>query len=184
MKLTMLQKEILIWVVFLLICAGAGAFYIEHTPNAHPGMIRLHVIANSDSPEDQRLKLQVRNEIIEFMDGQQSLSASRKYIDEHLSDIETLSEDVIKIHGFAYGAKVERKVTFIPAKSYEDLTLPAGNYETLNVTLGRGKGQNWWCVIYPRLCLIGKTGKDNPEGKIVLKSKIAEMIKNTEARNK
>lgn len=175
-KLTGLQKELLLWIVFFLLSAAVCGFYIKHTPNEHPGMIRLHVIANSNSKSDQSLKLKVRNEIIDFMEGQESLESSRAYIDGNLEEIEAIADTVISDRGFDYSAKAERKVTFIKEKSYEDLVLPAGNYETLNITLGRGSGENWWCVIFPQLCLIGEADKEQPEGKLVLKSKIKEMI--------
>ncbi len=81
---------------------------------------------------------------------------------------------MIKENGYDYPARAKLSVTFIPQKSYEDLTLPAGNYEALNITLGRGDGHNWWCVIFPQLCLIGE---EDSSHKIVLKSKIKEMMK-------
>lgn len=173
-KLTRLQKEILIWLLFFLVCAGAGLFYINHVPNGHPGIIRLHVVANSNSAEDQALKLQVRNEIIKFMDGQESPQAARTYINENLDEIQAIAENVIEKSGFDYPARAALKVSYIPEKSYEDLTLPAGNYEALKVTLGRGDGQNWWCVIFPQLCLVGEK---NGSEKIILKSKIKELMK-------
>lgn len=176
--LTKLQKEVLgVLLVGILITAGIGCY---QTPvNDHPGMIRLHVVANSDRPEDQMVKKQVRNELIAAMEGQTDLVTARTYIDTHLGDMELTAEDVISRHGGNYGAKAERKITFIPEKSYEDLTLPAGNYEALRVTLGEGKGENWWCVIFPQLCLIGE---DAGGEKLILKSKIKEMIKEQEER--
>lgn len=180
MKLTLLQKEILIWLTFFFLCALGGSYYINHTPNEHPGIIRLHVVANSDSPEDQALKLKVRNEIIKFMEdgqsqnGQADIETARTYVTNNIDKIEEISNKVINESGFDYPARAALKVTYIPQKSYEDLTLPAGNYEALKVTLGRGDGQNWWCVIFPQLCLIGE--KDGSE-KIVLKSKIKEIMK-------
>lgn len=180
MRLTLLQKEIIVWLVVFFICAGAGAYYITHIPNTHPGMIRLHVIANSDSEEDQALKLKVRDAIVGYMEGQPDLDSARRYIEENLSDIEAVSEEVIAEEGYDYPARADLKVSYIPQKSYEDLTLPAGNYEALKVTLGRGDGQNWWCVIFPQLCLIGDEQEETADGfgnKIVLKSKIKEMMK-------
>ena len=173
MKLTLLQKEILGWMLFFLVCAGAGIYYINHLPNEHPGMIRLHVVANSNSREDQALKLAVRNEILKFMEGQENLDDARTYLNENLDSIEELSEKVIDEMGFDYPARAQLGVSYIPEKSYEDLTLPAGNYEALKVTLGRGDGDNWWCVIFPQLCLVGE--KDGSE-KIVIKSKIKELM--------
>ena len=174
LRITKLQKEVVVLLLILAVGIAAGTYYTNHLKIEHPGLIRLHVVANSDSPEDQLLKLRVRNELIRFMEGQPDVESARAYIDEHLEEIETLSEDVIRNSGFGYTAKAERKVTFIPEKSYEDLTLPAGNYEALKVTLGEGKGQNWWCVIFPQLCLIGE---DAGGEKLILKSKIKEMLK-------
>lgn len=174
MALTRLQKEVMGLLMIIGIGIVCGTYYMDHGYNEHPGMIRLHVVANSDAPEDQILKLKVRNELIQFMDGQESLEEARAYIDAHLADIEELSDAVIAEHGFTYTASAERKVTFIPEKSYEDLTLPAGNYEALKITLGEGKGQNWWCVIFPQLCLIGE---DADGEKLILKSKIKELLK-------
>lgn len=177
-NLTRLQREILLLLALMLLCTGVGVYYINHTPNEHPGMIRLHVVANSDSREDQALKLKVRNEILKFMEGQDSLPEARAYLEENLDHIEEIAEDVISKNGFDYPARANLKVTFIPEKSYEDLTLPAGNYEALKVTLGRGDGHNWWCVIFPQLCLVGE---ENGTEKLVLKSKVKEIMKAAES---
>ena len=173
MRLTKLQKEVLLLTALLIVGVMIGTYYVQHRYNEYPGMIRLHVVANSDSPEDQMLKLKVRNEILKYMDGQPDVESARAYIDEHLEEIEEISNTVIAENGFSYTASADRRITFIPEKSYEDLTLPAGNYEALKVTLGEGKGQNWWCVIFPQLCLIGE---DADGEKLVLKSKIKEML--------
>ncbi len=191
MRLTVLQKELCVWIVFFAALAGIGIFYIEHAPNDHPGIIRLHVVANSDSPQDQALKLAVRDEIIKTMEGQETLEDARGYIDSHLDDIEAAAEKVIRERGFDYPASARHKVAYVPEKSYEDLTLPAGNYEALRVTLGRGEGQNWWCVIFPQLCLIGEAEEKDEAAsdgeiagtKIVLKSRIKELMKRDLARS-
>ncbi|MBR3755703.1 MAG: stage II sporulation protein R [Firmicutes bacterium] len=175
MTLTRLQKEVLLLLMISSLFGSAAVYGAQHPANEHPGMIRLHVIANSDTPEDQMIKRKVRNEIIAAMEGQTDLEGARTYIDQHLTEMEDKAEMVISDCGAEYSAKAERKVTFIPEKSYEDLTLPAGNYEALRITLGEGKGQNWWCVIFPQLCLIGE---DDGGEKLVLKSKIKEMLKN------
>ena len=100
MKLTLLQKEILIWLTFFFLCALGGIYYINHTPNEHPGIIRLHVVANSDSPEDQALKLKVRNEIIKFMEdgqsqnGQADIETARTYVTNNIDKIEEISKTV------------------------------------------------------------------------------------------
>lgn len=174
MRTTLLQRELILWLIFFLLVSATGTYYINHTPNDHPGMIRLHVIANSDSKEDQALKLAVRDGILEFMDGQDSIDDARQYINDNIDEIEQISEKIIEENGYDYPVRAKLGVSFIPQKSYEDLTLPAGNYEALKVTLGKGDGHNWWCVIFPQLCLVGKKDKKD---KIILKSKVKEIMK-------
>ena len=136
MRTTLLQRELILWLIFFLLVSATGTYYINHTPNDHPGMIRLHVIANSDSKEDQTLKLAVRDGILEFMDGQDSIDDARQYINDNIDEIEQISEKIIEENGYDYPVRAKLGVSFIPQKSYEDLTLPAGKYEALKVTLG------------------------------------------------
>ncbi len=176
-KTTKLQREVALLILLAALGIAAGTYYAEHHMNQHPGMIRLHIIANSNSPEDQMIKLKVRNRIVQYMEGADSIEEARAYIDAHLEEIEEVSETVIDDNGGRYTASAQRKVTFIPEKSYEDLTLPAGNYEALKITLGEGKGRNWWCVIFPQLCLVGEDAEGE---KLILKSKILELLKEKE----
>lgn len=180
-KLTLLQRELIVWICFFLVVAAMGAYYIENTPNDHPGIIRLHITANSNDPEDQALKLKVRNEIVKYMDSAQvsDEAEARAFINDNIDEIEAISQKTIVDSGYEYSASARLKVTFIPEKSYDDLTLPAGNYEALNITLGEGRGHNWWCVIFPQLCFVGE--KDGSE-KIVLKSKVKEIMKEERKR--
>ena len=173
-NLTSLQKEVLCALVIAVTAFLIFTYQGNHLQNEYPGMIRLHIIANSDAPEDQLVKREVRNALLQFMDGQKDLDTARTYIDQHIGEIEHVSLEVLERHGADYGADAQRRVTFIPEKTYEDLTLPAGNYEALQVTLGEGKGKNWWCVIFPQLCLIGEEAGGE---KLILKSKIKEMLK-------
>ena len=125
--------------------------------NQYKGIIRLHVIANSDSEFDQELKLKVRDEIISTvgdLNRKKSLSESREWLESQLDDIEKTAEAVIRENGCNYGASAELGVRWIPEKTYGDMHFPAGNYEALTVTLGKGEGENWWCVLFPPLCLI------------------------------
>lgn len=174
-RLTRLQKDVLLLLFIASLFGSTIAYGNQHPVNEYPGMIRLHVVANSDSPEDQMIKRQVRNEMIKTMEGHDDLETAREYIDDHLKDMEETAAQIVSRYGAGYGVQAERKVTFIPEKSYEDLTLPAGNYEALRITLGEGEGQNWWCVIFPQLCLIGEEAGNE---KLILKSKIKEMLKN------
>ena len=121
-------------------------------------VIRLHVIAHSDSPEDQALKLQVRDRVLEeagtlFAAGA-SLEEARAALEEALPTLAAAGAETVGEAGYAYPvtASLEDGVWF-PTKEYEDFALPAGNYTALRVTIGEGEGQNWWCVAFPPLCL-------------------------------
>lgn len=148
-------------------------YYADACENEYPGIIRLHVIANSDKDFDQELKLKVRDRLLTEMEGKNGIDEARKYINDNLSHMEDAAEEVIQEEGFSYSAKARLGVTFIPEKSYEDITLPAGQYEALTVTIGSGKGHNWWCVIFPQLCIPEKYTESE---KIEIKSKIMEII--------
>lgn len=191
-RLDTVQRETIILVVSFFICLiiffggradFPGGVWAESTVNENEGIIRLHVIGNSNSQTDQELKLKVRDAIISSLDGQKDIDQCRQYIQSHLSDIEKTADEVISSEGFDYKASAELGVFFIPRKSYEDLTLPAGNYEALRVVLGEGKGRNWWCVIFPNLCLIDSSDDENSQentdtDRLILKSKIKEEIRN------
>lgn len=146
-------------------------------PEEYSGIVRFHVIANSNSDYDQEMKLAVRDRVLEEMnkkliaetvssyDGGESVTAKldidevKDLITENLDEIESIAEEVIKEYGSDYDAHAELGVRFIPKKTYGDVTFPAGNYEALNITIGEGAGENWWCVLFPPLCLIDPTGE-------------------------
>lgn len=165
------------------------------TENDYPGIIRFHVIANSDTSEDQKLKYGVRDyvlprlesEITDAADASDGLTdtanITREYISKNLARIQGMAVEYVRSCGFDYDVKAELGVCAIPAKKYDDLYFPAGNYEALTIRIGEGAGQNWWCVVFPPLCLIDGnsseygSGDDVTAERIVLKSKIKEMLK-------
>ena len=125
--------------------------------NDHEGILRLHVIANSNKVGDQALKLKVRDAVIEYMADQKDLKTvdeTREYLKENKKRLQRIAEGVIAAQGYDYPADVELGVRYIPQKTYGDITFPAGNYEALNITIGSGQGENWWCVLFPPLCLL------------------------------
>lgn len=216
------NKKQLQAMLFILICMILyTGWYAQNCNkgNCHPGIIRFHVVANSNSSEDQDLKLKVRDGVLESVnenliketmnkydsvDGESSesnmseqqdsnninenlekstngeianetmavvdsrntakvsldIKESREYLLTHLNDVEEIAEKIIKDNGYDYKVAVELGMRWIPEKSYGDMTFPAGNYEALNITIGEGEGNNWWCVLFPPLCLID--GTDNP----------------------
>ena len=154
--------------------------------NEYEGIIRLHVIANSDSEFDQELKLKVRDEIISAvgdLNRKKNLDESRKWLKSQLDDIERAAEAVIRENGCNYKASAELGIRWIPEKTYGDMHFPAGNYEALTVTLGRGEGENWWCVLFPPLCLITEDEAEledmglESQDQIRVKSWLREVLK-------
>jgi stage II sporulation protein R len=121
-------------------------------------VIRLHVLANSDGALDQELKLSVRDRILNEFGGElsncETVEESREYLNGALKNIETFAESVVKENGFDYGVTASLGASFFPTRTYGELSFPPGEYEALKIEIGEAKGQNWWCVMFPPLCLI------------------------------
>lgn len=121
-------------------------------------LLRFHVIANSDSPEDQSLKLKVRdkvlNEIGPKIENSKSKQETVSIIRDNIDTIKRIAADEIKKNGKNYSVSVLLGKSSFPAKSYSDITLPAGVYDALKITIGQGEGKNWWCVMFPPLCFV------------------------------
>jgi stage II sporulation protein R len=124
-------------------------------------LIRLHVVANSDSDEDQALKRRVRDALLQKMSPVFARSATqseaRDRIIENLDEIRVLAQDKVRESGFDYPVNVEFGVFPFPTRVYGDTVLPAGKYQALRVVIGEGQGQNWWCVLFPPLCFVDVT---------------------------
>lgn len=138
-------------------------------------VFRLHVIANSDTEEDQKLKLKIKTRIVEYLEeilGKDAeLEETKEAVLIHLGEIEREAEKLVHEQGFDYPVKAVVEKTYLPRKSYGDCTFPAGEYEALNVKIGEARGHNWWCVLYPSLCFIEDTyGVVTEEKKEDLKS--------------
>jgi stage II sporulation protein R len=130
--------------------------------------IRLRILADSDAPADQVLKRRIRDAVIESMNqwvtGPQTLEEARATIREHLPEIELMASDMAAAAGFKYNAKAELGSVPFPTKVYGGEVYPAGDYEALRITLGRGLGQNWWCVLFPPLCFVDVAAAETPTG--------------------
>ena len=130
-------------------------------------IIRLHVIANSDTEEDQELKMKVKETIITYLRGEMqdavSVDEARQVIVEHLPEIEEIATEKMRVEGYDYTAEATLGESYFPVKEYGDLTFPAGDYEALRVKLGKSEGRNWWCVMYPTLCFVDSTYQVVPD---------------------
>jgi len=128
--------------------------------------IRLRILADSDAPEDQVLKYRIRDAVIASMNGwatgPQTLEEARETVRARLPEIETMVEDMVRSSGFDYDVKVELGLVPFPTKVYGGELYPAGDYEAVRITLGRGLGQNWWCVLFPPLCFVDVAAGETP----------------------
>ena len=127
-------------------------------------LLRLHIIANSDSAEDQDIKLAVRDEILKVTSNIPDNSKIENVVNKTLLDL-----------GTAYSGKVSLIRRYVPEKEYKSIRLPEGIYNCINVVLGDGKGENWWCIAYPPLCFTEEVfGELSEEGRLLLENRLSE----------
>ena len=126
--------------------------------NISNSVFRLHVIANSDSAEDQNLKYLVRDALIDYMNSVSKNSNSKdeaiSIAYQHKSDFYKIAKKVINDNGYDYNVNISIGNFAFPTKNYGDISLPAGYYDALKVEIGNASGQNWWCVMFPPLCFV------------------------------
>lgn len=151
----------------LFVFVSALSYVSAVSNNISNSVFRLHVIANSDSKEDQNLKYIVRDELIKYMNEiAKDCTSKQEVIDlaqNNISKFEDIAKETIKKNGYDYNVTVEIGNFDFPTKSYGDITLPAGNYDSLRVKIGNAEGQNWWCVMFPPLCFVDVTSGIVPE---------------------
>jgi stage II sporulation protein R len=130
-------------------------------------IIRFHVIANSDSKEDQELKLKVKEEVVNYLrpilENAPNNKEARKIMIHQEPQIKRIAERVIGENGYSYPVKVSLGNSYFPTKVYGDLTFPPGVYEALKIEIGKAEGRNWWCVMFPPLCFVDATYSVVPE---------------------
>ena len=144
----------------LLLTAGALllSLWLEGEQNTLAGnVVRLHVLANSDSDADQTLKLTVRDRVLgeaaPLLEGVDDRDAAWEVLARSLEQLAQAGAETVAEEGYSYPVTVSLEETWFPTREYEDFSLPAGNYTALRVVIGEGEGQNWWCVVFPPLCL-------------------------------
>lgn len=142
-------------------------------------VFRFHVIANSDSEEDQKLKLKVKEAILAYMEQElpesDSVKTTKEWAVSHMCMIERIAEQVLQGEGCQYDVKGEVTSSYFPDKTYGDVTFPKGYYEALRVEIGDANGKNWWCVLYPNLCFLDTVhAVVSDEGKEQLKNVLDE----------
>ena len=140
----------------LAVFLTSGALALRTQDELADKVVRLHVLANSDSEEDQALKLRVRDAVLEQATAILEQSADRREAESRLRgqllELERIAAKEIAAEGYDYPVTVNLEKTDFPTTEYDGFTLPAGEYLALRVIIGEGKGQNWWCVVFPPLC--------------------------------
>ena len=146
---------------FLFTMAGQRQSDEAMAARIAPEILRFHVLANSDSDEDQQLKLRVRtlllDSIYEKLGENASLDDTKEYVLANKDSLELEAEDYMKAEGYDYPAHMEVTECYFPSKTYGDMVFPCGTYDAVRVEIGKGKGHNWWCVLYPPLCFVDST---------------------------
>ena len=154
--------------VFLL----SGIWALNTQRDLADRVVRLHVLANSDTEEDQALKLLVRDAVLErtteILEQSEDRESAEALLRESLPELEALAGETVRANGYDYAVTAELKDTSFPTKEYDGFALPAGEYLALRILIGEGAGQNWWCVVFPSLCLPAATQEEAlltlPEG--------------------
>lgn len=170
---------ILSFLLFIYTTICALSYAQDISTDIANSVFRLHVIANSDSKEDQDLKYKVRDGLISYMkeicanctNKQQAIELVRN----HQNEFKQIALDIIKENGFSYNVNINIGNFEFPTKNYGDISLPAGYYDALRVEIGEAKGQNWWCVMFPPLCFVDITSGIVPEeSKETLENNLSE----------
>lgn len=141
----------------LAVCIGSMSAYAMDCEEVRSEVLRLHVIANSDTERDQNIKLLVRDRLLQAgancFAGADSVEQAVEDVMNAQQELTATANAVLAGQGVAYRAKITVQTEYFETRTYEDVTLPAGNYLAVCVILGEGQGKNWWCVMFPPLCL-------------------------------
>ena len=148
---------------------------------------RLHILANSDSENDQALKIKVRDRVLEYTEdlfnNAKSKFDAEKVIAENIQDINNVAYAEILNNGYNYPVKTEITNMYFTTRYYNNYTLPSGMYDALRITIGNGKGHNWWCVMYPTICVSPVEEKDE-KAKEAFEEKQYDIVTNTKLKYK
>ncbi|WP_243009050.1 stage II sporulation protein R [Clostridium sp. AM58-1XD] len=132
-----------------------------------PEILRLHVLANSDNHADQQLKIEVKSVLVDRISRDMTSCSSKEemcaYLTDNRDELESLAESYIQTKGYSYPVSLKLTKDYFPAKTYGDMSFPCGTYDAARFVIGKGKGHNWWCVLYPSLCFIDPTYATVPD---------------------
>lgn len=170
------MKKVFIIVLFVCLSFFDAFVYAKQVKKElFDNVIRLHVIADDDSKEAQRIKLKVRDSILEKINSEELIGYEEtcEYVENHKSELEECVYKVLAEEGVEYSVLMEFSEFEFPTKNYDELTFPKGKYRALKISLGKAKGKNWWCVMYPSLCFSEEVCEDE-EASRMLESSVSE----------
>lgn len=195
MKKTILKIEASVLVAIVICCVLNINTFSKQCDSIREKILRMHVIANSDTNYDQELKLKVRDAVLlegeKLFDGSITSADAIKKLTPHIERLEKAALNIIKSNGYDYNVKITVEKEYFKTRVYDNsVTLPAGYYTAIKVVIGEGKGENWWCVMFPPMCLPGATDDCelekylenneidvvNGNGKYKIKFKIVEFL--------
>lgn len=149
-------------IAFILYCAFSVTYFASVSGEIRESVVRLHILADTNSEIDQQVKLKVRDALLtkntELLSNKVTPENAEEYFKNSKDELEKCANEVLKENGFNYTAKITLGKEYYTTRVYENLTFPAGTYTSVKVILGSGQGQNWWCVMFPPLCVPAATG--------------------------
>lgn len=179
MKKNLKMVIILTFLLFLYTSICAISYAQNISTDIANSVFRLHVIANSDTQEDQNLKYKVRDSLLNYMNricgNCKTKEEAISIVEKNKASFEQIATDTIKEEGYNYSVKINIGNFEFPTKNYGDISLPAGYYDALRVEIGKAEGQNWWCVMFPPLCFVDiSSGVVPDESKKVMETNLSE----------
>ncbi len=179
-KNKILTVELAVLAAFIITCVISTMSFASACDDIRNSVLRMHVVANSDSEEDQCLKLKVRDAVLEagkeYFDNSESAAQAEEKLIPVKDELEKVAQKVVEENGYDYDVKVNIGNAYFPTKTYDgEVTLPAGEYEAVNVIIGSGQGHNWWCVMFPPMCL--PAAESDTELDEVLSEREYEIVK-------
>lgn len=154
-KIHILEISVVFGLVISMLFSVVGFSF--DCANIRNNVVRLHILANSDSSQDQKIKLVVRDALLncgkELFSGSVNVDNAHEILEKQKEDLVEVANLTLKENGYSYEAQISITKEYFATRSYEEFTLPAGEYMAVKVILGKGQGKNWWCVMFPPLCL-------------------------------
>lgn len=173
-----LKKLLTVFILFLLYFIFNSISYSYSISNdLEENLFRLHIIANSDSEEDQNLKLFIRDNVINYLKNYQFSNKTEliTFLKTHENELHQVIQTAINQKGYNYNFTIEIGNSFFPQKKYENIILPSGYYDGLKIKIGKAEGKNWWCVLFPPMCLINESTCELPEeSELILENSLSE----------